>query len=378
MIKYSDNFYNVIEKIVPKKWQETINHYSSRADNAKSESETRKMIKSIFWIIIVNVILALAIIILCSRFLLPILQETMSGILPEIITLVVGLFFAAPFLWALMLKIPYNLRGVEFIKDETYNRRKLLALEIFRFVLGVIFIGYFANKCFGTKISVLVITPIYFLLIIVFRDYLKKFYLAARKRFVFNLNAREIAEAEKDAPMTNLKNRLRVRNYDMSDWDVHLVDLQTPQCAKYIGRTLEELQWRDKFGINVIYLKRGEHIIYSPGPSVRIMPFDHVGVFASDEVLEKFKIEFYDEHICEIPDVEVEDIVAEKIRIYEESPLLGKSIANSQIRETTGGMVVAIERDNSRILTPSPDVVFQEFDVIWVVGEKKRLKILTH
>jgi len=377
MIKYSDNFYNVIEKVVPKKWQETINSYSSRTDNAKSESETRKLIKRLLIIIVVNVILALSIIILFSRILLPILSETMSGILPEIIVLVGGLLLSAPFLWALMLKIPKDISSVELIKDETYNRRKLLVLEVVRFVLAIVFIGYFANKCFGTIIAVFVVVPIAFLLIISFRKYLKKLYIAVEKRFVFNLNSREIAEAEKEAPMTNLKNRLRSRNPNISDWDVHLVDMQTPQCAKYIGRTLKELKWREKFGINVIYVKRGEHILYAPGPSIRIMPFDHIGVFASDEVLDKFKLEFYAEHICEIPDVEIEDIVAEKICIYEDNPLLGKSISNSQIRETTGGMVVAIERDNSRILTPSPDVVFQEYDVIWVVGEKKRLKPLT-
>jgi len=377
MIKYADNFYNIIEKIVPKKWQDAINSYASRADNAKSESETRKLIKSLLIIIVVNVILILSIIILCSRFLLPVLSENMSGILPNIITLVVGLLLATPFLWALMLKIPNNISGAELIKDETYNRRKLLEIEIVRFVLGGIFIGYLANICFGILIAVLIVLPITFLLIIIFRDYIKKFYKAIEKRFVFNLHSREIAEAEKDAPMTNLRNRLRARNSNLYDWDVHLVDMETPQCATYIGRTLKELQWREKFGINVIYVKRGENILYSPGPNTRIMPFDHVGIFASDEVLDKFKTEFYSEQHCAIPDVELEDIVAEKIRIYEGSPLLGKSIRDSQIRETTGGMVLAIERNNDRILNPAPDTIFQEYDVIWVVGEKKRLKIIT-
>jgi K+/H+ antiporter YhaU regulatory subunit KhtT len=37
---------------------------------------------------------------------------------------------------------------------------------------------------------------------------------------------------------------------------------------------------------------------------------------------------------------------------------------------------VAIERNNSRILTPSPNFVFHEYDVVWIVGNKKRLKVL--
>ncbi|MCL1867614.1 MAG: cation:proton antiporter [Paludibacter sp.] len=376
MIKHSDNFYNIIEKIVPKKWQEYIKLYSSRADNAKSESETRKLIKSSLIIIVINVILILSIIILCNQFLLPALINTMDGILPKTITLIVGLLLSAPFLWALMLRNPNNISGAELIKNVTFNRRKLLALEIARFVLGITFIGYFADKCFGTKIAALAVVPPAFFLIIVFRKYFKRAYKIIEKRFVFNLHSREIAEAEKDAPMTNLKNRLRSRNSQVSDWDLHLVDLQTPQHAEYIGRTLKELQWREKFGINVVYVKRSERIIYSPGPNVKIMPFDNVGVLASDEILDKFKLEFYAEHEQEIPDVDIEDIVVEKICIYEDNPLIGKSISKSQIRETTGGMVVAIERNNSRILTPSPNWIFQEYDVVWIVGDKKRLKDL--
>ncbi|MCL2596961.1 MAG: cation:proton antiporter [Paludibacter sp.] len=374
MIKYSDNFYKIIEKIVPQKWQAMINTYSARTDNAKSESETWKLIKNTIITIVINVILVLSIIILCSQVLLPLLSQTIPGILPEMITLFAGLLLSAPFLWALMFKIPNYITGSELINNETYDRKKLLVLEITRLILAILLIGYLSDICFGTKIAVLVIVPISFILLFIFRKNLKKIYKLIEKRFIFNLNAREIAAAEKDAPIMNLKNRLRSHDPNMSDWDVHLIDLQTPQHAEYIGRTLKELQWREKFGINVVYVKRGEQMIYSPGPDVKIMPFDNVGVFATDDILEKFKPEFYAEHAHEIPDVEVEDIVVEKICIYEDSTLFGKSISNSQIRETTGGMVVAVERNNNRMLTPSPDLVFQEFDVVWIVGEKKRLK----
>lgn len=374
MIKYSDNFYRIIEKTVPKKWQAMINTYSARTDNAKSESQTWKLIKSTLITIVINVILVLSIIILCSQFLLPPLTQVVAGILPEIITLVAGLLLSAPFLWALMFKIPNYISGAELIKDETYNRQKLLVLEIVRFILAILLIGYFADNCFGTKLAVSVIIPVSLIILIIFRKYLKNFYKLIEKRFIFNLNAREIAAAEKDAPIRNLKNRLRSHDPNMSDWDVHLVDLQTPQHAEYIGRTLNELQWREKFGINVVYVKRGDQMIYAPGPNVKIMPFDNVGIFATDDILEKFKPEFFAEHAHDIPDIDVEDIVVEKISIYQGNPLLGKSISNSQIRETTGGMVVAVERNSNRILTPSPDLVFQEFDVIWIVGEKKRLK----
>jgi CPA2 family monovalent cation:H+ antiporter-2 len=361
---------------VPKKWQEYINTYSLRADNTKSETETIKLIKKILITIIINIILISSIVIVCSKFLLPALEKTITGILPESITLVIGLLFAAPFLWALIFKNPDNISNAELIKNEQYNRRELLVVEISRLILGIICIGYLADECFGTKIALFAVVPVSFFLLIIFRKYLSRFYKLLERRFMLNLHGREIAAAEKDAPMSNLKHRLHARNPNLSDWDVHLTDLQTPQHAKYIGRTLKELQWREKFNINVIYLKRGEHITYSPGPNVKIMPFDNIGIIASDEILEKFKPEFFKEQTHEIYDIEVEDIVVEKIYIYENSNLLHKTIRNSKIRETTGGMVVAIERDDNRILTPSPDIIFKESDIVWVVGERKRLKKL--
>ncbi|MDR2683983.1 MAG: cation:proton antiporter, partial [Prevotellaceae bacterium] len=113
MIKYSDNFYKIIEKIVPNRWQEYINAYSSRTDNAKSETETWKLVKNLLIIVVINIILIFSIIILCSKFLLPVLSKSIVGILPATITLIVGLLLSAPFLWALMFKIPNNISSGE-------------------------------------------------------------------------------------------------------------------------------------------------------------------------------------------------------------------------------------------------------------------------
>lgn len=56
--------------------------------------------------------------------------------------------------------------------------------------------------------------------------------------------------------------------------------------------------------------------------------------------------------------------------------LRGKTIRNSKIREQTGGLVVGIERDGERILNPDSTIEFQWEDVIWIVGDWKRIKQL--
>ncbi|MDR1544795.1 MAG: cation:proton antiporter [Prevotellaceae bacterium] len=376
MIKYSDNVYNFIEKIMPEKLLKFINEYASRAENPKAESATKIILKKIFTNVVINGVVTLSILIFCLLFLLPLLQKSMTGFLPEFITLIVGLAAMSPFVWALMFKLPKEIINEGgFVKNEKFNRNRLIIVEIVRFILGIGFIGFLADKCFGTKIAVLAVVPISLIILIFLGKYVRKFYRIIEKRFMQNFHGREIAAAEKDAPINNIRQRLRSRNPDLPDWDVHLANLETPQNADYIGRTLKELEWREKYGVNVIYVKRGEKIIYSPGPNVKILPFDHVGIFVSDEVLERFKPVFYREQI-EHADIDVEDIVVEKICIYEDNPLYNKTIRNSGIRETSGGMVVAIERNGDRMLTPSPDSIIELLDVVWIVGEKKRLKKL--
>ena len=55
------------------------------------------------------------------------------------------------------------------------------------------------------------------------------------------------------------------------------------------------------------------------------------------------------------------------------SPLIGKSLRESAIRETYGLTVVGLERDDTLALSPSPDSVLQHGDVLLLAGEAEDL-----
>ena len=152
--------------------------------------------------------------------------------------------------------------------------------------------------------------------------------------------------------------------------------MEVPKNAQYVGRTLGELNWRKEFLINVIYIKSGDSIIYSPGPDAKIMPLDHVGVFGTDEVIERFKKEFLNEKKTVAQNLNLDDIVVQKHFIDPGSQLIGITIRNSKIRENTDGIVVAIERGKERILSPSASTVLLQDDLIWIVGERQKLRRL--
>lgn len=282
---------------------------------------------------------------------------------------------AAPFIWALMYKKPNYITLRELWDSPEYNNKQLSVLAVSRMIIGIILIGYLVSKFLSVG-QTLIFLPITVVAIFLLSKYMQKFYKRIETRFVTNLNVREAAEKKKNEPIQNIRQRLRNSIDDVSAWDAHLTDLEVPKNAQYVGRTLGELNWRKEFLINVIYIKSGDNIIYSPGPDAKIMPLDHVGVFGTDEVIERFKKEFLNEKKTVHQNLNLDDIVVQKHFIDPGSQLIGITIRNSKIRENTDGIVVAIERGKERILSPSASTVLLQDDLIWIVGERQKLRRL--
>src|SRR5690606_7271054 len=108
---------------------------------------------------------------------------------------------------------------------------------------------------------------------------------------------------------------------------------------------------REKHGINIVYIKRGDKLIHAPGRHNKLLPFDHVGIVATDEQMQAFKPVF--EAAEQIDSIaSIDDIVLQKIVVDEFNKLKGKTIRDSSIRELTNGIVLGLERNNARLLNP--------------------------
>lgn len=57
------------------------------------------------------------------------------------------------------------------------------------------------------------------------------------------------------------------------------------------------------------------------------------------------------------------------LKLTEDSDLLGKTLAEAQVWHKTGAVIVAIERDNHLLISPSPYQTFEKEDLIYFVGE---------
>jgi len=377
MIKSSGSLYNFLAKIPPAKWTRSLNNYSSGTQNIQAESNWRIVLKAYARIAVINGIILLAIILVCLRLLIPFLYEHITDAsTANIVGLIASLGISAPFIWALMAKKPDNFAYKELWLDKKYNHGPLVVLEILRIIIGILLIGFWVDNFFSSTVAFLIVMPFVILVLILFSKRIQKFYQRIEGRFLTNLNARETAEAVKEAASGNVFSKNADIQTDLAPWDAHIVDLQVRQDADYLGKSLVELAWREKYGINIAYIKRGEKLIHAPGRSHKLLPFDHVGIIATDEQMQQFKPVFDARETDVDPMPDLEDVVLQKIVVNEHTKLKGLTIRSSQIRERTNGLVVGIERNKQRILNPDSTAVFEWNDIVWIVGERKKIQRL--
>ncbi|MCL9808832.1 cation:proton antiporter domain-containing protein [Flavobacterium luminosum] len=352
MVKWSTPFSNFLEKKLPRKWVKNIERYSANAQAIKSVSNWQVVIRAYLTQIIIHSTIIVAIITLSTRYLLPIVENSRFGnILAALITLVV----LSPFLWALSLR-RVAVKEVQLLFEERKYRGPIIVMIFMRMLLTLFFIGFFLNNFFSpgfALIALIVAIGAY----LFFPKQLHAFYNKIEAHFLKNLNDREISINKK-------------RPANLSPWDGHMASFEIAKESNIAGKTLEELKMRENIGINVASIKRGEIIINIPTRQERLFPGDEICVIGTDAQVKDFK-NYLDKNEIEVsPEVAEADIVLQQMELKTES-CIGKSIRNSKIRERTQGMVVGIERNGKRILNPESDIILEEGDILWIVGERK-------
>lgn len=374
LIKYTEPFYQFLARILPDKWVNRLNKYSTSTQSIQAESAWRILLKSYSRIAIINGVMIFALILISVNVVQPFLNDKIEDkSLRMILLLVLSLGSASPFLWALMAKRPNNLAYKELWIDKKYNRGPLLIVELSRNIVGVLIIGFWVDRLASTTIALLVAIPVTVFVLVVFSKRIQRFYQRIESRFITNLNAREVAAAHQKIDGLSFQAKREDIVTELLPWDAHIIELQVNPTAAYIGKKLMELKWREKYGINLVYIKRGDQLINLPGRYNRLLPFDQVGIIATDDQIQAFKPVFDAEEGIIGAELQISDITLEKIIVDEHTRLKGQTIGDSKLRERTNGLVVGIERGQQRILNPDSSTVFEWGDIIWIVGERKRI-----
>lgn len=361
LVQQSTRVASWLERALPKRWVEGLNRYSSSSQQLSAYSDWRELLKRYAVNAVVHAVLTGGVIFLSQQFLRPFIQELIQRpLVANIVSATVTMLLATPFIWAFAIRRIHREAYAHLWLNRKINRGPLIAIEIARLAFAVVLIALVINLYFSLAVAFIIGILSMALVSIVFNQKLQLFYNRMEHRFLTNLNQKEAGLAARDA---------------IAPWDAHLTVFDVQPDFHCAGIPLEELQWREQYGINIALIERGDLSIISPERRERLYPGDRLSVIGTDDQLARLR-ELFDRATTPTPEQQVreDEVVLKNFTIRRQSRLYHRTIRQSGIRQQAQALVVGLERNGQRILNPESTVMLEEGDVVWIVGVKRKLQ----
>lgn len=361
-IKLSEKLYEAISSHLPEKWNIYLDRYSTSAETIRKSTHWNTILRDYVQVVVLNSVVIIAIILIISKQVFPFIHDKMKETLvTQSAMFGVTFLLIAPFLWALVFKRTDRKAYSAIWLNRRFSRGPLLLLELSRLFIAILLVGFLLNTFISTFSTLIAAGMIMILAFGLFFQRLQQFYDQIEERFIRNFNSRQLEGSGKSKKL-------------LLPWDAHFAFLEVSADSPFIGKSLQELGIRERFGINVVLIERGSRTIQLPPPTEVLYPGDRIEVIGTDDQLENFT-GFVEIGSTGDKYLAYEDtIVLERIEVRQEYVISGKTIRDSQIREKVHGMVVGLERNGERILNPDSATVIENNDVLWVAGERQLIK----
>jgi len=360
MIRFAEPLNDFLNRVLPTKWLQVINEYSTGAQHINAESDWKKVLNQFFQVIIFNGVICLAIILVVTNFIDPFF--TVWGKWGTVFTTFIAISALGPFLYMLSVR-KINRQSYTELWLNRYNRGPIIGMEIARVALGVFLIGFLLDQLFSTFTALTIGVLVVVIVTVLFRRRLTAFSNKIEKRFIDNLYLRETMHVK--SPFGHLL-----------PWDAHMANFDIDIDSTLVGIPLEELMLREKFGINLAMIERGARKIMMPNKEDKLYPFDKITVIGTDEQIFNFKNTIETANSAQVFDQAEGDVTLTQLTVHPGFIYLGKSIRESNFRKCINGMIVGIERNGERILNPDSSMKFELNDTLWIVGDNKLVKAL--
>lgn len=368
MIRFAEPCYNHIEKHLPKKWVRRMNHVGNAHQNSTEEENAWKvLLRKMLINTAIYGILSTAVVTLMLTFVLPLCRNMLGHWPGNAVCGLLTVLMISPFLRSMVMKNVHSDEFRQLWTESLLNRLPLIFTMIVRVVIAAMFIFYIVNYLTRFKEALMITIAGVALVAMVLSRRLKHRSIKLERLFIKNLRSREIAEQVNGERRPLFEGRLL-------DRDIHIGDFDIPEDSTWIGRTLKDLQFRNRFGVHVSSILRGSLRINIPNGRQIIFPGDRISVIGSDEQLKNFSQAIANELIPEDPEIEKREMKLRKFILSDGTPFIGKTLAESGIRDRYGCMVVGVEEGQENLTLVDPQRKFEKGDIIWLVGEEADLE----
>ena len=365
MIRLAVPAYDLVEKKMPEKWKLMLERYTAGSQTVNSENNWKKLLMDISKIVAVYMVLCIAVILLSFQFVMPFFRLVM----PEFWAKMAGATFMivciSPFLRAIVMKKNHSIEFQALWNDNRFNRAPLVSTIVFRMMIAVGFILFIIKSLFQASTMLVIAIALVLVVLMVLSRWLKKQSIFMERTFIQNLNFRDTHEEFQGKKRPKYEGHLLSR-------DLHLSDFDIPADSLWAGYTLKDLNFGKKYGVHVASIIRGLHRINIPGANVRLFPGDTIQVIGTDEQLAEFSRQAERvSNAAEENEIEKREMHLKQFVVDGESPFLNTSIMDSGIRNDYRCLVVGVEKEDGNLLSPEANMLLEDGDVVWVVGEKE-------
>lgn len=363
-IKYSEKIADFLAMKLPPNILKHLQPVPAKNDINK-QSRFNQFLKISAIRTVVYSVLTIAVFIASNIYLQPFVSEHFDIISPFVEKLIctgVVLSAMAPFLLGIIFNSAKQKKLAQGLwSGSTTNQIQLAAIMILRmvivssFVLTVIF-HYFSVAWW----AVILIIPFGLVLIAFTRVNIKRMNFL-ENRFIENLNQKEKAQRDSAPVTTAIQDSLEGE-------DIHIEAVVVSQNSIFVGSKLGQMNLRSIYSVNIVKITRGKRIINIPSPQERIFPGDRLVVFGTSQKIERF-ISDMETELVDNSEKKSETVSVETGILSDNSLLTGKILRLAGLREA-GCMLLGLSRNGLSVMNPDPDLIFEQGDKVWIVGQK--------
>lgn len=369
MMKAAIPCYEFMERRLPRKWIRRLDHMGAIHHTTQTENNHwRALLKAMAWNVVIYSILSVAVVAIMLSLFLPFMRRLLPGW--ELhwwangITGILTVAMISPFLRSMIMKKNHSEEFKALWTESRLNRLPLIFTVLVRVAIGAGFIFYICNYLSRFQNALIITIALVVILLMALSRRLKHRSIRLERLFVQNLRSRDIA-----AQVSGQRRPLFEGH--LLDRDIHISEFIVPVDSLWAGKTLAQLKLGNRFGVHVSSILRGSHRINIPDGNMMLFVGDKLQAIGNDEQLNIMNAAMQAELLPEDADIEHREMKLQKLVITADSPLVGKTLKESNVRQRYNFMVVGVEEGQKNLTMMNPNRRFEVGDIVWVVGEEK-------
>ena len=363
LIKYSSPFFAWVDRRLPPRLKESLSRYEATMSTGSGNSILSLVWREYGLKVALNTVVVIGIALAMRRAAYPAISHHIGEeIVAKIISCGLTLVLSGPFLWAIFFGGPSH--AVEYPIATAENLRRLqVGVTFLRFLVGCLLASFIVSRFTSVQaFSGAILAGIVAIGIFFFSRFSEPIYHRIESRFLSHLTANEragLAEKEK-VP-------------DLAPWNATLSEFKLTSSSPLIAKTLQESRLKETYGVTIAMIVRGENRILAPMGESLLLPGDQLFLIGTDDQLVAARAVIEKQPLTDLPPIS-SSFGLNPLQLLATDSFVGKTIRDCGLRESVQGLIVGIEREGQRHLSPDSSMILRTGDLVWIVGDRALIK----